>query len=164
MLERLKAMEERYNQLNNELMQQETLTNIQRTTEISKEMSELEEAVQTYRHYRQVIEDLETAKEMQKDPELAEMAHEEVESLTQEKEALDQKIELLLVPKDPNDGKNIIAEIRGAAGGDEANIFAGDLYRMYQKYAEKQGWKTEVLDATEGEAGGFSQIQFMIPS
>ncbi len=162
MLERLKAMEERYNQLNNELMQQETLTNIQRTTEISKEMSELEEAVQTYRHYRQVIEDLETAKEMQKDPELAEMAHEEVESLTQEKEALDQKIELLLVPKDPNDGKNIIAEIRGAAGGDEANIFAGDLYRMYQKYAEKQGWKTEVLDATEGEAGGFSQIQFMI--
>ena len=99
---------------------------------------------------------------MQKDPELAEMAHEEVESLTQEKEALDQKIELLLVPKDPNDGKNIIAEIRGAAGGDEANIFAGDLYRMYQKYAEKQGWKTEVLDATEGEAGGFSQIQFMI--
>ena len=162
MLERLKAMEERYNQLNNELMQQETLTNIQRTTEISKEMSELEEAVQTYRHYRQVIEDLETAKEMQKDPELAEMAHEEVESLTQEKEALDKKIELLLVPKDPNDGKNIIAEIRGAAGGDEANIFAGDLYRMYQKYAEKQGWKTEVLDATEGEAGGFSQIQFMI--
>ncbi len=162
MLERLKAMEERYQQLNNELMLPETLSNIQKTTELSKELAELEESVQTYHKYKQVLEDLETAKEMQKEVELADMAKEEIERLTEEKTTLEEKIELLLIPKDPNDGKNIIAEIRGAAGGDEANIFAGDLYRMYQKYAEKQGWKTEVLDATEGEAGGFAQIQFMI--
>ncbi len=162
MIERLKAIEERYQQLNKELLNPETLSNIQRTTEISKEMADLEETVNTYHTYQKVLEDIDSAKEMLKDEELADMAKEEMENLASKKEKLEHQIELLLIPKDPNDGKNIIAEIRGAAGGDEANIFAGDLYRMYQKYAEKQGWKTEVLDATEGEAGGFAQIQFMI--
>ena len=99
---------------------------------------------------------------MIKDPEMGEIAKEELVSLEEEKVRLEEKLEILLIPKDPNDSKNVIVEIRGAAGGDEANIFAGDLYRMYSRYAEKQGFKIELIDAEEGEAGGFSQIEFMV--
>ena len=99
---------------------------------------------------------------MIKDPEMAELAKEELVNLESEKTKLEEKIEVLLIPKDPNDSKNVIVEIRGAAGGDEANIFAGDLYRMYSRYAEKQGFKIELIDAEEGTSGGFSQIEFMV--
>lgn len=162
MIDRLNNIEAKYEELNGELMQPETLSNINKTREISKELSDLEDTVICYRKYKKVLTDQEEAKEMIKDPELGEIAREELASLTEEKIKLEKELELLLIPKDPNDGKNVIVEIRGAAGGDEANIFAGDLYRMYQKYGDKQGWKNELLDATEGEAGGFSQIQFMI--
>ena len=116
----------------------------------------------TYRKYKKVLSGIEDTKEMVKDPEMAEIAKEELENLEVEKTSLERELEKLLIPKDPNDGKNVIVEIRGAAGGDEANIFAGDLFRMYSRYAEKQGFKIEIIDAEEGEAGGFSQIEFMV--
>ena len=99
---------------------------------------------------------------MQDDPELKEMALEEIERLTESEAKLHHELELLLVPKDENDGKNVIMEIRGAAGGDEANIFAGDLFRMYSYYADANGWKIEVLHEIEGTSGGYSQIEFMV--
>ena len=106
--------------------------------------------------------DIEETKEMIKDPELGEMAKDELTNLENQKTATEKELEILLIPKDPNDSKNVIVEIRGAAGGDEANIFAGDLFRMYTRYAEKQGFKYEVYNSVDGEAGGFSQIEFMI--
>ena len=125
-------------------------------------MAELEDTVTCYRKYKKVLENIQDTKEMTKDPELCEMAKEELKDLEKEQTELEKQLEIMLIPKDPNDGKNVIIEIRGAAGGDEANIFAGDLFRMYQKYAEKQGWKIEILDSTEGTSGGYSQIQFMV--
>ena len=93
---------------------------------------------------------------------MGEFAREEISNLTAQKEELEHEIEILLIPKDENDGKNVVMEIRGAAGGDEGNIFAGDLFRMYQKYIENNGWKLEVVDASEGAAGGFAQIEFIV--
>ena len=100
--------------------------------------------------------------EMVKDPELSEIAKDDLKRLTSEKEALDSELEVLLIPKDPNDDKNVVIEIRGAAGGDEANIFAGDLFRMYTRYAEKKGFSYKVYNSVDGTAGGFSQIEFLI--
>lgn len=162
MIERLDVIEEKYSSLQEALSSEEVLKDMGKMRELSKELSDLEEVVQTYRHYKDVLSSIEEDKEMVKDPELGEMAKEELESLEEEKKMLDEKLEILLIPKDPNDGKNVIVEIRGAAGGDEANIFAGDLFRMYSKYAEKEGFKIEMLDAIEGTAGGFSQVEFMV--
>ena len=162
MLERLQAIEDKYNELNEELTKPEVLSDIKKTTSLSKEIRDLEEPVNCYKKYKKIVEDIEDTKEMIKDPEMEEMAREELKSLEEEKTKLEQEIEILLIPKDPNDSKNVIFEIRGAAGGDEANIFAGDLFRMYTRYAEKQGFKYEVYNSVDGEAGGFSQIEFMI--
>ncbi len=162
MLERLEAIESKYNELNEELTKPEVLSDIKKTTSLSKEIRDLEETVNCYKQYKKVLTDIEDTKEMIKDPEMEEMAREELTSLEEEKIALEEKIEILLIPKDPNDSKDVIVEIRGAAGGDEANIFAGDLFRMYTRYAEKQGFKYEVYNSVDGEAGGFSQIEFMI--
>lgn len=109
-----------------------------------------------------ILTDLDDTKSMMKDPELGEFAREEYNELLTKKNDLEANFEILLLPKDPNDGKDVIVEIRGAAGGDEANIFAGDLYRMYGYYAEKQGWKVEEINAEEGVAGGYSQVEFRI--
>jgi len=162
MIERLNVIEKRYQDLNNELIQPENMSDIKKIQKLSKEASDLEETVMAYSAYKQVLEDIATAKDMLKDPELQEMAREELESAEVQKKELEEKLEVLLIPKDPNDGKNVIVEIRGAAGGDEANIFAGDLFRMYSRYAEKQGFKLEIINSIEGDAGGFSQIEFMI--
>lgn len=162
MIERLEIINKRYEELNKQLLDPENLSNIKLTREISKEISDLEDTANCYKKYKKVLGDLEESKEMLKDPELAEFAKEEIPALESEKEALEKEIEILLIPKDPNDGKNVIVEIRGAAGGDEANIFAGDLYRMYLKYAEKQGWKIEVMNEEYSEGGGFSLISFMV--
>ena len=99
---------------------------------------------------------------MLKDADMGEFAKEELSNLQTEKTDMEAKLEILLLPKDPNDGKNVIIEIRGAAGGDEGNIFAGDLFRMYSKYAERQGWRTEVYTEEQGESGGYSQIEFLV--
>lgn len=162
MIDRLNAIETKYESLQQELMHEDTLKDINKTKEISKEMAELEDTVTCYRKYKKVLENIQDTKEITKDPELGEMAKEELKDLEKEQTELEKQLEIMLIPKDPNDGKNVIIEIRGAAGGDEANIFAGDLFRMYQKYAEKQGWKIEILDSTEGTSGGYSQIQFMV--
>lgn len=162
MIERLEIIKGKYEAMQAELMQPEVLSDINRTTELSREIASLEETVTCYKRYQEVEEQIKDSKELMKDPELGEMAKLEYDSLVEEKADLEHKLEILLIPKDPNDGKNIIMEIRGAAGGDEANIFAGDLYRMYTRYAERQGFKTEVIDLVEGTAGGFSQIEFMI--
>ena len=162
MIERLEATEKKYMDLQQELMSEEVLKDINKTRELSKEMSELEEVVTVYREYKKVIEAIPETKEMLKDDELKDIAKEELKDLEAKKEKLEHDLEILLIPKDPNDNKNVIVEIRGAAGGDEANIFAGDLYRMYSKYADKVGFKTELINAEEGTAGGFSQVEFMV--
>lgn len=162
MLERLKAIEEKYNKLSEELSKPEILSNIKETLRLTKEQASLKDAYDAYQKYKKIESDLEEAKEMTKDPDLGEFAKEEISRLTKEKENLESKIEIILLPKDPNDGKNVIVEIRGAAGGDEANIFAGDLYRMYTKYAEKQGWKIEILSEEHSDAGGYPLVEFMV--
>ena len=125
-------------------------------------MSDLEDIVVCYKRYKKVLEEIESTKEMVKDPDLGEMAKEELKELEDEKAKLDGELEILLIPKDPNDSKNVVIEIRGAAGGDEANIFAGDLFRMYTRYAEKQGFSYQVYNSVDGTAGGFSQIEFIV--
>lgn len=162
MIERLEAIETRYLELQEELMKPEVFSDIKKATELNKEQATLKEAYEVYQEYKKVLSDIETAKEMVKDPELGEFAREELASLTEKKDNIESGFDVLLLPKDPNDDKNIIVEIRGAAGGDEANIFAGDLYRMYSYYAEAQGWKVEEINAEEGAAGGYSQVEFRI--
>ena len=162
MEERLDIIEQRYNELEKELSSEEVLSDYNKMSKLNKEKSDIEETVIKYREYKKLIEDVDGLKEMLNDPEMKDIAEAELEENNKRQEELKHQLELLLVPKDENDGKDIIVEIRGAAGGDEANIFAGDLFRMYQHYADKNGWKTEILDANEGEAGGYSQIEFSI--
>ena len=154
MIERLKSIEERYNEINEELMKPEIVSNIKETLRLSKEQASLREAYEAYQKYKKLISDIEDAKEMSKDPELGEMAKEELESLNQELEALNGQLEIILLPKDPNDGKNVIVEIRGAAGGDEGNIFAGDLFDMYKKLAEKENWKMKMNEPIKAVCSG----------
>ena len=162
MIERLEAALEKYEYLEKELTKPEILSDINKTREYSKEMSSMEDIVNCYKKYKKILEEIESTKEMTKDPELGEMAKEELKILETSKAELDNELEILLIPKDPNDGKNVVIEIRGAAGGDEANIFAGDLFRMYTRYAEKQGMSYKVYNAVDGTAGGFSQIEFIV--
>ena len=162
MIERLETTLKKYNELEQELTRPEVLSDVKKTREYSKEMASLADIVNCYKKYKKTLEDIESTKEMVKDPDLGDMAKEELKALEAEKVKLDGELEILLIPKDPNDEKNVIIEIRGAAGGDEANIFAGDLFRMYSKYAEKVGWKIDVSHVIEGEAGGFSTIEFAI--
>ena len=154
--------EKKYKELQEELMRPEVLNNVQKTRELSIELAALEDVVMAYRAYQKTLQSIEDTKEMLKDDELKEMAKEELTNLEETKHQQEQQLEVLLIPKDPNDTKNVIVEIRGAAGGDEANIFAGDLFRMYTRYAERQNFKVEVISAEEGVAGGFSQIEFMV--
>ena len=164
MLKRLENYALRYNEINEELMKPEICMDIKKMTALSKEQRSIAKIVECYTEYKRCLESIEDLKEMRKDPdpELAEMAEMELEETKSRVVQLEEEIKVLLLPKDPNDDKNVIVEIRGAAGGDEANIFAGDLYRMYARYAESKGWKVEVLDAMDSEMGGFSQIEFKI--
>ena len=162
MKERLEIVEERYNLLAEELLKPEVYENYKKMQEISKEKNSIEKTVLTYKRYKTVLDDIEAAKEMSKDADMKEFALEELDNLHKEKEELENKLKIMLLPKDPNDEKNVIVEIRGAAGGDEGNIFAGDLFRMYSKYAEHQGWKLEVTHEVEGESGGYATIEFML--
>lgn len=162
MIERLNIIEARYKELDSMLANPDILSDYNKMKSLSKEKSALEETIVKYNEYKKLTEEIEGLKELAKDPEMGEMASLELEENNKKLETLTKEIEILLIPKDENDGKDIIMEIRGAAGGDEANIFAGDLYRMYTRYAEKQGWKTEVINQVEGTAGGFSQIEFSI--
>ena len=164
MIEKLETIARRYEELNEILMDPSIASDIHKMTEASKEQASLETAYQLYQEYKKVLSGIEEAKELMKenDPEIKEMAELELSELEEKKPHLEEKLHLELIPKDPNDNKNVIVEVRGAAGGDEGNIFAGDLYRMYVKYAESQGWKVEVMETQESEAGGFSLVSFMV--
>ena len=162
MIDRLEATLDRYNYLTEELSKPETINDIKKMTTLSKEQSSLEEIINKYKEYKKVLSDKEEAKELLNDKEMAEFAKEEISNLEAKEESLTKELEILLLPKDPNDDKNIIVEIRGAAGGDEANLFAGDLFDMYSHYAEANNWKVEVINEVPGTSGGYAQIEFMI--
>lgn len=164
MIDRLESMERRYEELNQMLMDPSIGEDIKKMTEVTKEQASLQNAYDLYQEYKKVTTGIEEAKELAKenDPEIKEMAKMELAELEERLIEVEEKLHLELIPKDPNDMKNVIVEIRGAAGGDEGNIFAGDLYRMYTKYAESQGWSIDLMEATEAEAGGFSNISFMV--
>ncbi|MFB6498880.1 peptide chain release factor 1 [Bacillus haynesii] len=165
MLDRLKSIEDRYEKLNELLSDPEVVNDPKKLREYSKEQSDLQETVEVYRRYRSASEQLSDAKAMLEeklDADMREMVKEEISELQEEIEALTDQLKVLLIPKDPNDDKNVIMEIRGAAGGEEAALFAGNLYRMYSRYAELQGWKTEVMEANTTGTGGYKEIIFMI--
>ncbi|MCR1960699.1 peptide chain release factor 1 [Thomasclavelia cocleata] len=164
MLDRLKTMENRYEELGHMLMDPDIGSDIKKMTEVTKEQASLQTAYDLYQEYKEIEAGIEDAKELAKesDPEIKEMAKLELAELEEKFPEIIKKLEIELVPKDPNDNKDVIMEIRGAAGGDEGNIFAGDLYRMYVKYSESQGWKVEVMEAIDAEAGGYSLISFMV--
>jgi len=165
MLERLEALEKRYNQLNDLLSDPEVINDSNKLREYSKEQAELDEAVTHYRTYKETVEQLEGANSMlreESDQEMLDLIKMEISELEEKKEELEETLKVLLLPKDPNDEKNVIVEICAAAGGDEAALFAGDLYRMYTRYAEANGWKTEIIEATTTGVGGFKEVIFMI--
>ncbi|TGB01607.1 peptide chain release factor 1 [Halobacillus salinus] len=165
MIERLQTLEDRYEKLNELLSDPEVISDTNKLREYSKEQSGLTETVTAYREYKDVKSQLEDAKSMLEDKlddEMTEMVKEEINELSERKVELEERLKILMLPKDPNDDKNVIMEVRGAAGGDEAALFAGDLYRMYARYAETQGWKTEVIEANANDVGGYKEIIFMV--
>lgn len=165
MFDRLEAVEARYEKLNELLSDPDIVSDTNKLREYSKEQSDIQETVEKYREYKEVKEQLTDAKAMLEeklDAEMREMVKEEINELEDQMEDLEERLHVLLLPKDPNDDKNVIMEIRGAAGGDEAALFAGDLYRMYSRFAEHQGWKTEVMDTNSTGVGGYKEIIFMI--
>ncbi len=163
--DRLQAVEDRYERLNELLSDPDIVNDPKKLREYSKEQSGIQETVQTYREYKEVRGQLQDAKAMLEeklDAEMRDMVKEEVSELEERIEELQDKLRILLIPKDPNDDKNVIMEIRGAAGGDEAALFAGDLFRMYSRFAESQGWKIEIIDSNTTGVGGYKEIIFMI--
>lgn len=165
MLDKLKELKEKYLILQEQMASPEIVSNIKKMTEISKELKELEPIIQKYEEYLACLEENTDAKEILNDlddPLEIAMYKEIIEETEKEMPKFEEQLKILMLPKDPNDGKNVIMEIRGAAGGDEANIFAGDLYRMYRMYGESQGWKFEPLDINESDSGGFSLISVLI--
>lgn len=165
MLDKLQALEDRYNKLNELLSDPDVISDSNKLRDYSKEQSDLEDAVQAYREYKTNDEELADAKEMltmESDSDMLDMIKTEISELTSRNEELEEELKILLLPKDPNDDKNVIVEIRAAAGGDEAALFAGDLYRMYARYAEANRWKTEIIEANSTGVGGYKEIIFMI--
>ncbi len=164
MKERLETIVKRYNDINEMLSDPDITKDIKRLTELSKEQSGLERTVTTYEKYKETEDTISDLKLMAKedDEEIREMANMELDENKKLLKELEDELTRLLVPKDPNDEKNVIIEIRGAAGGDEANIFAADLYRMYIKYAEHKNWKIELVSSVDNEAGGLSQVEFTV--
>ncbi|KRE94526.1 peptide chain release factor 1 [Paenibacillus sp. Soil766] len=165
MLDRLQSIVDRYDKLSELLCDPDVTSDTKKLREYSKEQSDLQESYDAYNEYKIVSEQLADAKVMQNeklDDEMREMVKMEIEELSEQSAKLEEHLRILMMPKDPNDDKNVIVEIRGAAGGDEAALFAGDLYRMYTRYADGQGWRTEILDASVNDLGGFKEIIFMI--
>jgi peptide chain release factor 1 len=162
MIDRLEMLKNRYNEINEELLKPEVLSDFSKQKKLSKEKGSIEEVVLKYDVYNNLIKEISDLKILVNDAEMHEIASMELDIKNEELTNLVKEIEILLLPKDENDSKNIIMEIRGAAGGSEANIFAGDLFRMYNKYAEKNNWKIEITHDIEGEAGGYSQIECSI--
>ncbi len=160
MLETLEGIYARFKQVELLLSSPEVASDMKQFTKLNKEYSDLKQIVECYFEYKNLISNLAEAKEMLEsdDPEMKEMAKEEFETLNARQGPLEEEIKMLLIPKDPEDDKNAMVEIRAGAGGDEASIFAGDLFRMYTKFFDSQGWKHEIMDITEGTAGGYKEI------
>jgi len=159
--EKLDQLDERYQQMTRELSTPEAVSDSARFQKLAKQHAELEEIVAKHREYKQIEKDLAGARQMileSDDAEMRHMAQEEEKQLAARKETVEHELKLLLLPKDPNDEKNIILEIRAGTGGDEAGIFAGDLFRMYSRYAETQGWKVEVMESSPASMGGVKEI------
>ena len=165
MFDQLQAVEDRYEELGELLSDPTVVTDNKRFMELSKEEANTRETVAVYRRYKEVVQGIADAEELLSEnleDDMVEMAEEELHELKGEKEELEEKMKILLLPKDPNDDKNIIMEIRGAAGGDEAALFAGDLFEMYQSYAQSQGWRFEVMEANITGIGGYKEVIVMI--
>lgn len=165
MFDRLQSVEDRYDRLNELLSDPDIVSDTNKLREYSKEQSDLQDTVETYREYKELTTQLAEAKAMfddKMDADMREMVKEEVSELEGQITVVEERLHKLLIPKDPNDDKNVIMEIRGAAGGDEAALFAGDLYRMYTRFAESNGWKVQVMDSSPTGLGGFKEIVFMI--
>jgi peptide chain release factor 1 len=163
MLDKLEAIKERFEEVSQLLIEPDAMSDLKRFKTLNKEYKDLEKIVVEYRKYQNLLGNIENAKQViatEKDEEFREMAKEELDELLPQREVMEEAIKEMLIPKDPNDSKDIIVEIRAGAGGDEASIFAGDMQRMYYRFAEKQGWKTELIDATEGTSGGYKEIIF----
>ena len=162
MFQRLDDVEKRYEELNGLIADPEVISRQNEWKKLMKEHSDIEEIVFKYREYKTVSKDLEEAKEMMSDPEMKELAEMEFEEAKERLPKIEEELKILLIPKDPNDDNNVICEIRGGAGGEEAALFAGTLFRMYSMYAEKKHWKIDILNENATELGGYKEISFMI--
>ncbi|MBC7252196.1 MAG: peptide chain release factor 1 [Anaerolineae bacterium] len=166
MLDKLTLVEERYEELNRLMAEPSVATDPVRLAEYAQEQAEIEPLVQAYREYKSVLDELAQTQSMLHDDglgeDMRELVAEEIETLKKRRSELEHQLQMMLLPKDPNDEKNVIMEIRAGAGGDEAGLFAADLYRMYTRYAESQGWDTELLSAHETGIGGFKEVIFMV--
>jgi len=162
MFQRLEDVEKRYEELNSLIADPEVISRQNEWKKLMKEHSDIEEIVLKYREYKAVEKNLEEAKEMLSDPEMKELAEMEIEESKEKLPKIEEELKILLIPKDPNDDNNVICEIRGGAGGEEAALFAGTLFRMYSMYAEKKHWKIDVLNENATELGGYKEISFMI--
>lgn len=163
LIEKLQAIKERWQNISDELIKPETISDIKKYASLNKEYSELTDIVEAYHEYRELLSNIETNRQIlenDKDQEMRELARTDLDELNNRLPALEEKIKMLLVPPDPTDNKNALVEIRAGTGGDEASIFAGDLFKMYEKYAEKNKWKLEILDFNPGTNGGYKEIIF----
>jgi peptide chain release factor 1 len=158
MLDKLKAISERYVHLEEQLSDPSVIGDTNKFKKVNKDYKGMQAIVEVYHKYKKVLDDIEQAQEMLGDSDLREMAKEELQILEPQRTQLEEDIRTLLIPKDPDDSKDVYFEIRSGTGGDEASLFAGDLSRMYQRFFDKQGWKTEALEITEGSIGGYSKL------
>jgi peptide chain release factor 1 len=162
LLQKLEPIVEKYHQLNRELSSPEVVSDVKKLTQLSKEVKSLEPIVQKTEEYKQLLEGIQEAKGMLDDPEMGELAKEELKELERRRPELEEELKLLLLPKDPNDEKNIYLEIRAGTGGDEAALFAGDLMRAYLRYAERKGWKVEIVSESRNDLGGYKEVILLI--
>lgn len=164
-IDKLEAIKTKWEALGEQLNDPEIIGDMKRFVKVNKDYKDLEPIVVAFKEYKELLSNIEEAREIlknEKDEDMREMAQEELESAEQKRESVEEDIRLMLIPKDPTDDKNAVMEIRAGTGGDEASIFAGDLYRMYIRYCETKGWKIELVEMNEGTAGGFKEIVFNV--
>ena len=162
MFEKLELVEKKYEELTTQISDPEVIANNNEWRKLMKEHSSMEDVVLKYREYKKVEQEMNDAKEMMEDPEMKDLASEEYYSSKDKLAKIEEELKFLLIPKDPNDDKDVICEIRGGAGGEEAALFAGTLFRMYAMYAERKHWKIEILNENATELGGYKEISFMV--
>jgi peptide chain release factor 1 len=162
MLDKLKAIADRYVYLEEQLSDPSVLVDMDKFKKINKDYKDIQPIVEAYHEYKKVLDDVSQAKEMLADADMKELAREELNLLEPRVVELENEINMLLIPKDPDDSKDVLFEIRSGTGGDEASLFAGDLYRMYQRFFDQQGWKTEAVEVNEGTIGGYNKIVLQV--